>query len=201
MVTSAPSRARPCAIECPVRASIMSAAATVTLSPSMWPNLRHRVYRSSSAWVGCSQWPQPPLMTGAELYDAPSRASTSFGWRNTMTLAYWETQRSMSASDSSFAIDDVVCGVFSTMTLPPMRYIAVSKLMRVRVEGWKKRSETMASGYNCQFPRFCSSRLRPSSKSASSWSFVIELIEMKLCPSKSTSRIRDLIDCIGSGAT
>ena len=33
-------------------------------SPSIRPKVRYRVYRSSSAWVGCSQCPQPPLMIG-----------------------------------------------------------------------------------------------------------------------------------------
>ena len=58
-----------------------------------------------------------------------------------MTLAYFEITLSMSDRLSSLAADEEINGVVSVITAPPMRCMAVSKLMRVRVLGWKNRED------------------------------------------------------------
>src|SRR3990172_2646461 len=78
-------------------------------------------------------------MTGDSEYGAAWRASISLKWRMTMTLAYLETTLSMSDRLSSLAAEEVTIGLASLMTAPPSRCMAVSKLIRVRVLGWKNR--------------------------------------------------------------
>src|SRR5215207_4263120 len=97
----------------------MSGVAITTFAPSTRPCVRHSVYRSNKACVGCSQSPHPPLMTGDSAYLAPSRASSSLGWRSTSTLAYLETVRIMSARLSSLAAEDDTIGLASVTTAPP----------------------------------------------------------------------------------
>jgi hypothetical protein len=55
-----------------------------TLRPSSEPTRRFSVYRSSSAWVGCSCLPSPALITAAEVQRATSPAAPACGVRITI---------------------------------------------------------------------------------------------------------------------
>ena len=83
----------------------------------------------------------------------------------TRRLAYCETQRMVSSMLSSLATEEVTLGLASTMTWPPRRSMAVWKLMRVRVEGWKNMSASIRSLSRSTFERLNSSRFFPSSNS------------------------------------
>lgn len=74
-------------------------------------------------------------------------------------------QRIVSSMLSSLATEEVTLGLASTMTCPPNRSMAVWKLMRVRVEGWKKMSASIRSSSRSIFDRLNSSRFLPTSNS------------------------------------
>ena len=100
----------------------------------------------------------------------------------------------VSSMDSSLATEEVTLGLASTMTLPPIRSMAVWKLMRVRVEGWKNMRASMRSSKRSILLRLNSSSSLPSSKRFSSCSLDMSLIEMKFLPTWSTASMRPFME-------
>src|SRR3954468_15150173 len=78
-----------------------------TLVPSSEPTRRRSVYRSSSAWVGCSCLPSPALTTEAGVQRATMLAAPACGERMTIALgSYALSVCKVSLSDSPFSTDE-----------------------------------------------------------------------------------------------
>jgi len=95
------------------------------------------VYRSRRVWVGWWPAPSPALITGTGENWEARRAEPSLGWRMTRASEYPATTRTVSARDSPLDMEEPSAGP-RLITLPPSLFIAVSKDMRVLVEGSKK---------------------------------------------------------------
>ncbi len=110
----------------------------VTVRPSIRPFSSRTVSRSSRAWVGCSCQPSPALITGA------SRASAI--WRGTPATAWRTTTASGSMASRVLAVSRMLSAFLrleldgeKLITSAESRLPAISKLVRVRVDGSKKR--------------------------------------------------------------
>src|SRR6266850_8304787 len=123
------------------------------------------VKRSSRPWVGCAWRPSPAFTT----------CSWGFTWRairNGAPEALWRTTKmsaciaerfaTVSSSDSPLVADDTV--MFRLMTSAESRLAAISNVVRVRVEGSKKRLNTLLPRRSGTF--FTSRSVTPANDSA-----------------------------------
>eukprot|EP00963_Diacronema_lutheri_P004937 scaffold363_cov331-Pavlova_lutheri.AAC.58 len=105
------------------------------VTPSILPSSLRMVYVSSSAWVGCCPGPSPALMMGtddasAAFLDDPAKKCLS-----TMMSAYPSTVLMVSSSVSPLAADEYSPADSVDRTLPPKRFMALSKDSLVLVDG------------------------------------------------------------------
>ena len=109
-----------------------------TVRPSSAPRCRRIVYRSSSACVGCWWRPSPPLMTGQSMLSAMMRGAPAYLWRTiSRSQAIDDSVCAVSRSDSPLTVADA-----DPLMLTPSadrRLAAISKLVRVRVDGSRNR--------------------------------------------------------------
>ena len=109
-----------------------------TLRPSMCPSVSRIVNASSSACVGCWCLPSPPLTTWASMCCVRMRGAPSCLLRTTMRSQFMASSVSaVSARVSPLVVDELEAE--KLMTSPERRLPAISKLVRVRVEGSRKR--------------------------------------------------------------
>src|SRR6185312_7283118 len=109
-----------------------------TTSPSRRPLRRRMVSASSSAWVGCSCVPSPPLMTEQCTFSESSWTAPDSEWRTTSrSICMAFSVIAVSISVSPLFTEEAATDMF--MTSAPSRLPASSKLVRVRVESSKKR--------------------------------------------------------------
>ena len=108
-----------------------------TVSPPSRPLRWRIVSASSSAWVGCSWLPSPPLMTAQSTFSDSSCTAPNSGWRTTSTsgcIAFRVI--AVSIKVSPLRIEETATAML--MTSAPSRLPATSNEVRVRVEFSKK---------------------------------------------------------------
>ena len=109
-----------------------------TFNPSSEPKRSRMVKASSRAWVGCSCLPSPPLTTQARTWRSMTRGAPSWQLRTTTRSASIASSvAAVSASDSPFFVDEL--DAEKLMASADRRFAAISKLVRVRVDGSRKR--------------------------------------------------------------
>src|SRR5919197_1304902 len=129
------------------------------------------VKRSSSPWVGCAWRPSPALITCscALTLRAMRKGAPAELCRTTkMSACIAERFATVSSSDSPFVCEE--SAMFRLMTSADRRLAAISKVVRVRVEGSKKRLKTLLPRRSGTF--FTSRSVTPTKDSAVSriWS-------------------------------
>src|SRR5947209_8366997 len=139
--TEAPSVVRRCAFERATREWSMSPR-MATLRPRRLPFCWRMVNASSRACVGCSCAPSPALTTPARQTRASWCGAPAEGWRMTMRSGDIASRlRAVSSSVSPFVTDEE--DELMLITSAERRLPAISKEVRVRVEGSKKRLMTV----------------------------------------------------------
>src|SRR5215210_7356885 len=140
-VTEAPSVVRRCASERATREWRMSPR-MATRSPLKLPLRCLIVSASRSACVGCSCAPSPALTTAARQTRASWCGAPAEGWRMTMRSGDIASRlRAVSSSVSPLVTEDAEELMLTTSA--ERRLPAISKEVRVRVEGSKKRLMTV----------------------------------------------------------
>src|SRR5258706_2239770 len=102
------------------------------------------VKRSSKPCVGCAWRPSPALITCScgLTWRAIRNGAPDEAWRTTkISACIAERLATVSSRDSPFVADDTA--MFRLMTSAERRLAAISKVVRVRVEGSKKRLNTL----------------------------------------------------------
>src|SRR5918996_2151264 len=102
------------------------------------------VKRSSSPCVGCAWRPSPALITCScgFTWRAIRKGAPENSWRTTkMSACIAERLATVSSSDSPLVWDETL--MFRLMTSADRRLAAISNVVRVRVEGSKKRLNTL----------------------------------------------------------
>ncbi len=113
-----------------------------TVCPSILPLCARMVEASSSAWVGCSCWPSPPLTTAALMYLVSSSAEPACAWRiTTMSGAIASRLVAVSMRVSPLVVEDA--DAVKLMPSADRRLAAISNEVRVRVEASRKRLMTV----------------------------------------------------------
>ena len=139
-------------------------------TPSRPPRRRRIVSTSASAWQGCST-EVSALITGMSAASAHSSSSSCESTRIARTSRYRESTCAVSLSDSPLE-SCISCGVSVTKP-PPSWTIATPKEIRVRVEGWPKKSPSVRPGRRGRRSTFSSSaRSRMASISAGTRSVI-----------------------------
>src|SRR5439155_7796371 len=139
------------------------------------------VYRSSRPCVGCACRPSPALITCScgFTWRAIRKGAPEASWRTTkMSACMAERFATVSSSDSPLVCEEAA--MFRLMTSAERRFAAISKVVRVRVEGSKNRLKTLLPRKSGTF--FTSRSVTPTKDSAVS----------RIC--SSTSRGRPSID-------
>src|SRR5688572_77088 len=139
------------------------------------------VNRSSSPCVGCAWRPSPALITCScgLTWRAMRKGAPEEAWRTTkMSACIADRLATVSSSDSPLVAEDTA--MFRLMTSAERRFAAISKVVRVRVEGSKKRLNTLLPRSSGTF--FTSRSVTPAKDSAVS----------RIC--SSTSRGRPSMD-------
>src|SRR4051812_2883372 len=125
------------------------------------------VKRSSRPWVGCAWRPSPALITCScgLTWRAMRKGAPEELWRTTkMSACIAERLATVSSSDSPLLCDEMA--MFRLMTSAERRLAAISKVVRVRVEGSKKRLKTLLPRRSGTF--FTSRSVTPAKDSAAS---------------------------------
>src|ERR1700741_5664746 len=102
------------------------------------------VKRSSRPWVGCAWRPSPALITCScgLTWRAIRNGAPEDSWRTMkMSACIAERLATVSSSDSPLVADETT--MFRLMTSAESRLAAISKVVRVRVEGSKNRLNTL----------------------------------------------------------
>src|SRR5688572_16285708 len=123
------------------------------------------VKRSSSPCVGCACRPSPALTTCSCGFTcrAIRKGAPEEAWRTTkMSACMAERFATVSSSDSPLVADDTA--MFRLMTSADRRLAAISNVVRVRVEGSKKRLNTLLPRRSGTF--FTSRSVTPAKDSA-----------------------------------
>src|SRR5688572_13272217 len=123
------------------------------------------VKRSSRPCVGCAWRPSPALITCScgFTWRAIRNGAPENSWRTTkMSACMAERLATVSRSDSPLVADDTV--MFRLMTSAERRLAAISKVVRVRVEGSKNRLNTLLPRSSGTF--FTSRSVTPTNDSA-----------------------------------
>src|SRR5687767_6891029 len=123
------------------------------------------VNRSSSPCVGCAWRPSPALTTCScgLTWRAIRNGAPEESWRTTkMSACIAERLATVSSSDSPLLCEDTA--MFRLMTSAERRLAAISKVVRVRVEGSKKRLKTLLPRKSGTF--FTSRSVTPTNDSA-----------------------------------
>src|SRR5262245_16886335 len=123
------------------------------------------VNRSSSPWVGCAWRPSPALITCScgLTCRAIRNGAPEDAWRTTkMSACIAERLATVSSSDSPLVCE--LTEMFRLMTSADRRLAAISKVVRVRVEGSKKRLNTLLPRSSGTF--FTSRSVTPAKDSA-----------------------------------
>src|SRR6187431_1603738 len=110
------------------------------------------VNRSSRPCVGCEWRPSPALITCScgLTWRAIRNGAPEDSWRTTkMSACIAERLATVSSSDSPLVADDTV--MFRLITSADRRLAAISKVVRVRVEGSKNRLNTLLPRSNGTF--------------------------------------------------
>src|SRR5688500_1122363 len=123
------------------------------------------VNRSSSPCVGCAWRPSPALITCScgLTWRAIRNGAPEASWRTTkMSACIADRLATVSSSDSPLVADDTV--MFRLITSAESRLAAISKVVRVRVEGSKNRLNTLLPRSSGTF--FTSRSVTPANDSA-----------------------------------
>src|SRR5687768_16983669 len=123
------------------------------------------VNRSSSPCVGCAWRPSPALTTCScgLTWRAIRNGAPEESWRTTkMSACIAERLATVSSSDSPLLCEDTA--MFRLMTSAERRLAAISKVVRVRVEGSKNRLNTLLPRRSGTF--FTSRSVTPAKDSA-----------------------------------
>src|SRR6185295_4605579 len=145
------------------------------------------VNRSSRPCVGCEWRPSPALITCScgLTWRAIRNGAPEDSWRTTkMSACMADKFATVSSSDSPLVADDTV--MFRLITSADRRLAAISKVVRVRVEGSKNRLNTLLPRSSGTF--FTSRSVTPANDSAVSriWSRISRgrpSIESRCCSS------------------
>src|SRR3954465_2244831 len=121
--------------------------------------------RSSRPWVGCACRPSPAFTTCScgLTWLAMRNGAPEEAWRTTkMSACMADRLATVSSSDSPLVCDDTA--MFRLITSADKRFAAISKVVRVRVEGSKKRLKTLLPRSSGTF--FTSRSVTPTNDSA-----------------------------------